>query len=109
MSERGIFLPGFTVSRAGRVSDGAGGWTTGFVPSSTGVRGRLSPLSLAEAQRGEQSLGIVTHRFSTASATDVKKDDRVSKGGLTVDVKAVSTTSTGKRKQCLCEEVNDAS
>jgi len=108
MSERGIFLPGFAISRAGRVSDGAGGWTTGFVPSST-VRGRLSPLSLAETQRAEQSIGVVTHRFSTSSNSDVKKDDRVARGGLTVDVKAVSTTSTGQRKQCLCEEVNDAS
>ena len=102
----GIFLPGFAIWRAGRTADGKGGWTEGFALSST-VEGRLSPLSASETPRGFQERGVVALRFSTGSATDIEVADEVRKGGRTVVVGAVAITSTGERKQCVCEEVNE--
>ena len=102
----GLFLPGFAIWRAGRTADGKGGWTEAFALSST-VTGRLSPLSAAETPRGFQERGVVALRFSTPSATDIEARDEVRKGGRTVVVDAIRITSTGKRKECVCEEVND--
>lgn len=102
----GMFLPGFAIWRAGETSDGKGGWTEAFALSST-VVGRLSPLSASATPRGFQERGVVALRFSTPSGTDIKPRDEVRKGGRTVVVDAVRNTSTGKRKECVCEEVND--
>ncbi len=101
----GLFLPDFAIWRAGRTSDGKGGWTTALALSST-VDGRLSPLSAAETPRGFQERGVVALRFSTPSSTDIEAGDEVRKGGRVVTISAVTITSTGKRKQCVCEEVN---
>ena len=102
----GLFLPGFAIWRAGRTADGKGGWTTAFALSST-VTGRLSPLSASQTPRGFQERGVVALRFSTPSGTDIEAGDEVRKDGRTAVVDAVRITSTGKRKECVCEEVND--
>ncbi len=101
----GLFLPDFAIWRAGRTSDGKGGWTTAFALSST-VVGRLSPLSAAEVPRGFQERGVIALRFSTPSSTDIEAGDEVRKGDRTVVVEVVKITSTGNRKECVCEEVN---
>ncbi len=102
---RGIFEPGFAVWRASRVPDDAGGWTTSFALSSN-IIGRLSPLSAAETPRAFQERGVVALRFSCPGGTDIKAGDQVRTGSRTVSVDAVRTTSTGLRKECVCEEVN---
>lgn len=107
MAERGIFHGGIEIHRKARTGDGKGGWTETFALSSS-PRGRISPLSLGDQTRAAQSVGPVTDRFSTAGSTDVKKGDRVVYGSRTLEVQAVSTTSTGQRKQCLCEELSNA-
>ena len=69
---RGIFHGGISIQRKSRVSDGKGGWTSTFSTVAS-VSGRLTPLSLSEQDRAQQSVGVVTHRFSTAGTTDVKR------------------------------------
>lgn len=106
MPERGIFYGGISLQRRTRTATGDGGYTYTW-PTVSSPRGRITPLSLSEMERGAQLVGVVTHRFSTADATDVQKGDRIVFSGRTYEVQAVSTTSTGLRKQCLIEEVND--
>lgn len=106
MAPRGLFLPGFGVWRRDRTSDGKGGWTQAFALQST-VEGRLSSLSSAQTPRAMQERGVVALRFSTSSDTDIKAGDQVRRGGRTVTVDAVQITSTGRRKECVCEETND--
>ena len=101
----GMFLPGFAIWRATRTSDGKGGETTAFALSST-VVGRLSPTSASDTPRGFQDRGVVALRFATPAATDIETADEVRKGGRTVVVDAVRITSTGLRKECVCEELN---
>ena len=101
----GLFLPGFAIHRPTRSEDGKGGQTESFALSST-VEGRLSPLSAAQTPREAQERGIVALRFSTPSGTDIKPGDEVRKDGRTVIVDAVAITSTGRRKECVCEETN---
>ena len=79
--------------------------TTAFALAST-VTGRLSPLSATQTPRGFQERGVVALLFSTPSGTDIETGDEVRKGGRTAVVDAVRITSTGKRKECVCEEVN---
>lgn len=102
----GLFLPDFQIWRNSRIDDGAGGWTDSLALSST-VEGRLSPLSAAQTPRAMQERGVVALRFSTPAATDIKAGDEVRKDGRTAVVDAVTITSSGRRKQCVCEEVND--
>lgn len=99
----GAFLPGFEIWRATRTADTQGGWVEAFTLSST-VSGRLSPLSGAEAIIADKQRGVVSHRFSTSSASDVKEGDQVRRNGQLVEVQAVRLTSSGKRKECACEE-----
>ncbi len=101
----GMFLPGFAIFRVGRTFDGKGGQTEGFVLSST-VSGRLSPIGSSETPRGFQEKGVVSLRFSTPSGTDIEVADEVRKDGRTVVVDSVQITSTGRRKECMCEEIN---
>ena len=101
----GLFLPGFAIHRPTRSGDGKGGQTETFALSST-VMGRLSPLSAAQTPRAMQERGIVALRFATPSGTDIKPGDEVRKGGRISVVEAVAITSTGRRKECVCEEVN---
>ncbi len=101
----GLFLPGFEIFRPTRVGDGKGGQIETPVLSST-VAGRLSPLSAAQTPRAFQERGVVALRFSTPSGTDIKPKDEVRKGGRVSVVDAVRITSTGRRKECVCEEVN---
>ena len=105
MALAGLFLPGFAIWRIDRVGDGKGGFTEAFALSST-VSGRLSPLTALQMPRAMQERGVVKLLFSTPSDTDIKPDDEVRKGGRVVTVDAVRNTSTGKRKECVCEEVN---
>ena len=101
----GLFLPGFAIHRPTQTDDGKGGKTAGFALSST-VEGRLSSLSAGQTPRAMQERGIVTLRFATPSDTDIKPDDEIRKGGRTAVVQAVAITSTGRRKECVCEEIN---
>ena len=101
----GLFLPDFAIWRISRSPDGQGGWVEAFALSST-VDGRLSPLSASQTPRAMQERGVVALRFSTPSGTDIKPRDEVRKGGRTVTVDAVRNTSSGRRKECVCEEVN---
>jgi hypothetical protein len=102
---RGLFVPGFEVWRADRAPDDAGGWTRTFALSSS-VDGRLSPISAAETPRGMQERGVLGLRFSCPAAVDIKAGDQVRTGSRIATVDAVRTTSTGLRKECICEEVN---
>lgn len=99
----GLFLPGFAIWRAARTSDGQGGWTEAFTLFST-VEGRLSPLSGAEVIAADKLRGVVSLRFSTDAATDIREGDQVRIDGRTVEVQAVRITSSGRRKECACEE-----
>jgi len=101
----GLFLPGFAIYRPTKTNDGKGGQISGFALSST-VEGRLSPLSAGQTPRAMQERGVVVLRFATPSGTDIKPDDEIRKGGRAAVVHAVAITSTGRRKQCVCEEVN---
>ncbi len=101
----GLFLPGFSIFRPTRTGDGKGGQTSAFTLSSI-VDGRLSPLSVTQTPRAMQQRGVVALRFSTSSGTDIKPDDEIRKGGRTAIVHAVGITSTGRRQECVCEEVN---
>lgn len=99
----GMFLPGYEVWRAARTSDGQGGWAEAFTLSST-VAGRFSPLSGAEQIAMDRQRGVIGYRFSTSSATDIREGDQVRFDGRVAEVQAVRTTSTGRRKECVCEE-----
>jgi len=103
----GLFNSGFEIWRAGRTSDGAGGYAEAFALSSS-VSGRLTPLSAAQTPRAMQERGVVALRFSCPSATDILAGDQVRTGSRIAAVDAVTITSSGRRKQCICEEVNDA-
>ena len=99
----GLFLHGFEIWRAAHTSDGQGGWIEGFALSST-VAGRLSPLSGAEVMAADRQRGVVSLRFSTDAATDVREGDQIRYQGRIAEVQAVRITSTGRRKECQCEE-----
>ena len=99
----GMFHPGFEVWRPARTSDGQGGWVEAFALSSA-VTGRLSPLSGAEVMAGDKQRGVISLRFSTGAATDIKGGDQVRYQGRIAEVQAVRITSTGRRKECACEE-----
>lgn len=101
----GMFLPGFAIWRAARATDGQGGWTEMFELQRT-VMGRLSPVSASEALRGDRDIGVVMHTFATPSATDIIPGDQVRYAGRIARVDAVRVTSSGRRKECLCEEVS---
>lgn len=99
----GLFLPGFEIWRAARTSDNQGGWTEAFTLRSA-VAGRLSPLSGAEVMAADRQRGVISLRFSTDAATDVLEGDQVRYAGRVVEVQAVRITSSGRRKECQCEE-----
>ena len=100
----GLFLSGFEVHRSSNSFSG-GRVTSSYVAVST-ISGRLSPLNGSEQMRTDQSTGVVTHRFSTASSSDVVVGDEIHRGGRKAKVKAVRITSSGYRKECACEEIN---
>lgn len=100
----GLFLPGFEVWRADRTGDGAGGWIETYRPVGSAVSGRLSPLSGASQIVADQQRGVVSLRFSTAAATDVRPGDQIRRGGRVVTVEAVRLTSSGRRKEAVCVE-----
>jgi head-tail adaptor len=104
----GMFLNGFEIWRPSRATDGKGGWSTeGAFALIATVQGRLSPLSAAATPRAYQERGVVALRFSTPFSTDIKAGDEVRKNGRVAKVDAVTITSRGTRKECVCEEVND--
>lgn len=103
----GLFDSGFEVWRAARTEDGKGGLAKAFALASS-VSGRLTPLSAAQTPRAMQERGVVALRFSTPAATDILAGDQVRTGSRIASVDAVTITSSGRRKQCVCEEVNDA-
>jgi SPP1 family predicted phage head-tail adaptor len=100
---RGLFLHGFEVWRTTETMQ-AGRRTEAYALTST-VAGRLSPLGGAEQMQADQVQGRVTLRFSTAFTTDIRNGDEVRRAGRTVLVQVVRHTSSGKRKECICEEV----
>lgn len=100
----GIFVPGFSIWRPTSSPDGAGGHTRAMAKLAD-VSGRLTPLSGMLAIMAQQERSSLTHRFSCPSTTDIQVGDEVRKGGQSVRVEAVRTTSTGRRKECNCSEV----
>lgn len=99
----GLLKPGYAVWRAAETFSG-GAVTRTFALSST-VRGRASPASGGETVRAMQERGVIPWLFSTEAASDVLEGDEVRYGGRVLRVQAVRVTSTGRRKECICEEV----
>jgi hypothetical protein len=105
----GNFLNGFSVWRSAQTRDGNGGFNDTFTNATPqGIRGRLTPLGAGEAYISGQKAAPITHRFSCASATDVRIGDEIRGGAETVVVDAVRSTSQGRRKECLCMVITRA-
>lgn len=100
-----LFSHTFNVFRAGRVSDGQGGWTEGFVPVGT-VRGRLRPATARERLVAQQLQAELSHVFYAGAAADVRRGDRVEGAGKAVLVVAVRDPShAGHHIEADCQEV----
>ena len=95
----------FYHSRRRQTGDGQGGWVEDPVPIGT-VRGRLRPATSAERERAAQEQRQISHVFYCLAGEDVKRGDRLSFGGLTVDVKAVREPSlAGEHLEVDCMEI----
>ena len=101
----GLFYSGFTIWRAGRVSDGQGGWTETFADTGQTVAGRITPLGGGEQFRADQKVGVITHRFSCDASVDVLPGDQVRYSGETYRVDSAPKTSQRTRKECSVEFV----
>lgn len=99
----GLFTSGFALWRPTRASDGQGGWTETFAKV-LDLDGRLSPIGGAEQIAADKQRGVISLRFSTHGYIDVRPGDQVRTAGRIAEVQAVRLTSTGRRKECACEE-----
>lgn len=82
----------FTISREVSTSDGHGGWEKSWVPFSS-VRGRLRPMTSAERVQAQQDTRSITHVLYVDFSVDIRRGDKVTGAGLTVDVDAVREPS----------------
>lgn len=104
---RGIFDKRFDIFRPSReIVDGL---PVEGLEKITTVQGRLTVLNSAVGQAqnvGTQEQRLV-YRFSTHSAVDIQPEDIVVGNGQRVRVDAVRITSTGRRKESLCEAIGE--
>jgi SPP1 family predicted phage head-tail adaptor len=68
------------------------------------VAGRAYPKSQADEVIAAKRTGKVIWTFAAATTADVRKGDEIRFDGRTLEVQAVSETSTGRRLEALCEE-----
>jgi len=95
----------FTVTRRTRTSDGQGGFTIGYDSVGT-VNGRIRPASSNEKEVASAARRDISHVLYVEADEDIERGDRVTCGGLTVDVVAVREPSLmGHHLEIDCLEV----
>lgn len=102
---RGNFIPGFTIWRLTSTHTGSGQFSNAFADTGQAVSGRLSALSALSSTQvlvGSQETSRSTHKFACDGAVDLKVEDQIRGGPLTVIVEAVSKTSGGNRVEARC-------
>ncbi|MEM9043414.1 MAG: head-tail adaptor protein [Pseudomonadota bacterium] len=101
----GLYNRTLPLQRATRVPDGQGGFTETF--STVGhVTCRVTPISAAELIQQGRDTQRIAYRVSCDASTDIRVNDRVINGAAVIRIDAVPTTSSGRRKQCIGEEIS---
>ena len=104
----GSFNTMFALHRSTETDLGGGRW--GEVPAKVGEeRGRLSPISGSDPLYGQLQTAVTLYRFATRGGADVQMGDRVHHpDGRIVEVRRVARTSSGRRIEAICEDIEDA-
>ena len=102
----GIFDKLFTIERPIQFTE-RGKPVKGLTLIGEGVCGRLTTLSRSQFSSVGSDNQRLTHRFSLHSAVDIRQGDIVTGNSQKVRVDAVGLTSTGRRKECICESIGD--
>lgn len=87
-----MLLDRASVARSVTASDGAGGQTSDWQTVATGVPCRLAAASSGgEARTADRLLDATTHLVTFPAGTDVRNDDRVTVGDITLEVLLVQS------------------
>jgi SPP1 family predicted phage head-tail adaptor len=92
-----------------RTPDGQGGWVIGYVAGDT-VRGRIRPASSSEREVAQKEERQITHVLYVVAGTDIRRGDRVTVDGLTVEVDAIREPSKAGHHleiDCLEKQVEE--
>ncbi|MEM6670537.1 MAG: hypothetical protein AAF661_15105 [Pseudomonadota bacterium] len=102
---RGAFVRQFQIQREQPVDPvGANDFATEWVIVQT-IRGKLSRSGLTEATIARGDAMIVRWKFACDGAHDLQQQDRLVGQGETVEVEALSKTSSGRRWEAICRSV----
>lgn len=69
------------------------------------VPGRAYPASVSDTIAAATEVGLITWTFACDPEADVRKGDEVRFSGRRLVVRAVPITSSGRRCECRCMEV----
>ncbi|MEM7211427.1 MAG: hypothetical protein AAF479_05935 [Pseudomonadota bacterium] len=101
----GNFVPGFTIWRLTSANTGSGQFSNSRVDTGQAVSGRLSALSALSSNEvilGGQQTSRSTHKFACDSSVDLKPQDEIRGGPVTVIVESLSPTSSSRRIEARC-------
>mgnify|MGYP006431727853 CR=1 FL=1 len=84
--------------------DGAGGQTCDWAKLGD-IAGRAYPRSQNETVIGARLQGEVIWVFATGPDVDLQVNDQIRFDGRALTVRAHATTSTGRRQEAECEEI----
>ena len=104
----GSFNTLFAIHRSTETDLGGGRW--GDAMGKIGEeRGRLSPVSGSDPLYGQLQTAVTLYRFATRGGADVQIGDQVHHpDGRIVEVRRVARTSSGRRIEAVCEDIEDA-
>jgi hypothetical protein len=102
-----LFTTTYTIQRQSATSDGQGGYTLSYSNAGT-TKGRLSRSSAGSdtltAMQGDTRYSYV---FYCPAGVDIKREDQITDGTITVRVLSRATPSAGGHMECLCQEIQE--
>lgn len=104
----GCFNIRATIRRQTETDLGGGRWGEAWATVGS-ARGRLSPVGGDDPVYAALETAVTLYRFATSSATDLRQGDRIAHpDGRAVAVRQVRRTSSGRRIEAICEDIEDA-
>jgi head-tail adaptor len=100
----GLFTRTYEHWRETQTPDGAGGFVTTWNKLAD-VEGRAYPRTQSEEAIGGRMQGKVTWVFAAPAGTDLQVGDEIRFSGRVLKVREQATTSTGRRLEAECEEM----
>jgi SPP1 family predicted phage head-tail adaptor len=100
----GLFEPGYALWRNVEGVDQYGNPITNWAQIAN-VTGRAYPTAQTDDVVAARRVGKVTWTFAAPATAGVQAGDQVRFTGRTLEVRSVAVTGSGRRLECLCEEI----